>query len=80
MSLSPSQSSSLPRIEEDVAVNQKSAKQKVTEVLDLFESKVEKLRKEAVRLEEEKDTLLASLDSVRTTEWMNELGNCEYYY
>lgn len=54
-------------------MDNKPAKQKITEILDMLEGHVEKLRKEASKLEEERDTLLATLDSVRNADLMQEL-------
>lgn len=45
-------------------------------VLDQVEARVEKLRKDAARIEEEKDNLLATLDAIRDSEWMLELDEC----
>ncbi|XP_022913897.2 BAG family molecular chaperone regulator 2 isoform X1 [Onthophagus taurus] len=70
-------SPTMPQIDEDSAVHQKSAKQKITEILDILECRVEKLRKEAAKIEEDKDNILASLDSVRHAEWISELDNFE---
>lgn len=67
---------SLPKIDEDCVIDSKMARQKLTEVLDLIESRVEKLRKEASILEEEKDSLLASLDTVRHADTMTDLSEC----
>lgn len=38
-----------------------------------MEVRVERLRKDAARIEEEKDTLLATLDAIKHSEWMLEL-------
>lgn len=46
-------------------------------VLDQVESRVEKLRKDAARIEEEKDNLLATLDAIRDSDWMLELDECK---
>lgn len=69
----------MPKIDEDSAMDSKTAKQKLTEILDLLEGHVEKLRKEASRLEEDRDSVLASLDSVRNADAMVELSECMYY-
>lgn len=69
----------LPKIDEDNAMESKTPKQRITEILDLLEGHVEKLRKEASKLEEERDSLLATLDSVRNADLMNELNDeCKY--
>lgn len=58
----------LPQIDENTALENKSTKEKMVEMLDMLESHVEKLRKEAAHLEEEKDTILASLDALKHTD------------
>lgn len=69
----------MPKIDEDTAMDPRSPKERITEILDLLEGHVEKLRKEASKLEEEKDTLLATLDSVRNADLINELHDqCKY--
>lgn len=47
------------------------------ELLDILEGHVEKLRKDAVRLEEDKDSLLASLDSIRNADIVSDLIECK---
>lgn len=59
-------------------MDSKTAKQKLTEIIDMIESRVEKLRKEAAKLEEERDSLLASLDTVRNADTMSDLTECTY--
>jgi len=68
---------SLPKIDENNVVESKKPKERVIELLDLLESHVEKLRKEAAQLEEDKDQLLSSLDSVRNADLMTELSDCD---
>ncbi|XP_030744968.1 BAG family molecular chaperone regulator 2 [Sitophilus oryzae] len=63
----------LPKIDESNTMDNKPPKERLVEVLDILESKVEKLRKEASLLEEERDKLLATLDSVRHADLMNQL-------
>lgn len=70
MDIDPSPGSSFdscvhPRVDENNAVVLVPTKERLMEMLDKLEGKVEKLRKEACKLEEEKDQLLAALDSVR---------------
>lgn len=64
----------LPRIDENSAMDKKPPKERILEILDLLESHVEKLRKEAAQLEEDKDQLISTLDSVRHTDLMNQLS------
>lgn len=75
----PPGGSGLPKIDENLTLESKPPKQRLVEVLDMLEGHVEKLRKEAIRLEEERDSLLASLDSVRTTEILAELADRKYF-
>lgn len=68
----------LPKIDEAVALEAKPAKQRAIELLDILEGRVEKLRRDASRLEEDKDALLASLDAVRNADIMGEIIECKY--
>lgn len=63
----------LPQIDENTALDNKSIKEKLIEMLDMLESHVEKLRKEAAQLEEQKDEILASLDSLRHTDSIKDI-------
>lgn len=47
-------------------------------LLDQLENHVERLRREAARLEEERDGLLATLDSLKNSESMSDLDECKY--
>ncbi|XP_018333337.1 BAG family molecular chaperone regulator 2 isoform X2 [Agrilus planipennis] len=76
-STAPAKSGSLPQIDEYSPLENKSPKQRLLELLDVLESHVEKLRKEASRLEEERDKLLASLDSIKGTDLMLDLNENE---
>ncbi|XP_077293140.1 BAG family molecular chaperone regulator 2 isoform X2 [Arctopsyche grandis] len=67
----------LPTIDESQAVSPHPPKQRLLNVLDQVEARVEKLRKDAARIEEEKDNLLATLDAIRDSEWMLELDEFE---
>lgn len=67
----------LPKIDENNIMDNKTPKERIVERLDFLEGHVEKLRKEACTLEENRDQLLASLDSVKTTDLMNELAESE---
>lgn len=74
--MSSNSSSLLPKIDEDNILDAQGAKLRVTEILDILEGKVEKLRKEAASLEEDKDNILARLDSIRTAHWIQDLAHC----
>lgn len=63
----------LPKIDENNTFDSKNPKERVIELLDILESHVEKLRKEASQLEEDRDQLLSSIDSVRNTDVIAEL-------
>lgn len=69
----------LPKIDENNTMDNKPPKERILSLLDLLESHVEKLRKEAAQLEEDKDQLLATLDSVRHTDLMNQLDESKLY-
>lgn len=68
----------LPKIDENNALDNKTTKEKLIEMLDVLESHVERLRKEASNLEEEKDKILASLDSLRHTDAMKSIDDSKY--
>ncbi|CAH1116533.1 unnamed protein product [Phaedon cochleariae] len=63
----------LPKIDENDVLNSKPPKERILEMLDLLEIHVEKLRKGASQLEEDKDALLSSLDSVMNADLMYDL-------
>jgi len=63
----------MPRIDENNSLESKPPKEKILEILDMLESHVEKLRKEAAQLEEDKDQLLTTLDSIKHADLMNQL-------
>lgn len=70
----------LPKIDEAQTLENKTPKQRALELLELLEGHVEKLRREAVRLEEDKDSLLASLDSIRNADIVGDLIECKSYF
>ncbi|KAL1488032.1 hypothetical protein ABEB36_015405 [Hypothenemus hampei] len=66
----------LPKVEDNILMDNKRPKEKLIELLDLIESQVEKLRRDAVQLEESRDHLLTALDSIKHTDLMADLeGN-----
>lgn len=67
----------LPKIDETQTYENKSPKQRALELLDLLEGHVEKLRRDAARLEEDRDSLLASLDSIRNADIVSDLVECK---
>jgi BCL2-associated athanogene 2 len=69
----------LPQIvEPKEGSQQKSPKSKLVTLLDEVEMHVERLRRDALKLEEEKDRLLSTLDSVRDSEIMIDLRDSKY--
>lgn len=66
----------LPKIDEAVTLEAKTPKQRALELLDILEGHVEKLRRDAAKLEEDRDSLLASLDTVRNADIMGDLIEC----
>jgi BCL2-associated athanogene 2 len=69
----------LPQIvEPKEGSRQKSPKSKLVTLLDEVEMHVERLRRDALKLEEEKDRLLSTLDSVRDSEIMIDLRDSKY--
>lgn len=63
----------LPKIDENTPLSSKSPKERMLEVLDVLESHVEKIRKDAAKLEDERDQILSSIDSVKNTDFMSSL-------
>jgi BCL2-associated athanogene 2 len=56
----------------------KSPKDRLVKLLDQVEMHVERLRKDALKLEEERDTLLTTLDTIRNSEMMIDLSDSKY--
>lgn len=63
----------LPKIDENDVLNTKPPKERILQMLDLLEGHVEKLRKGASQLEEDRDALLSTLDSVVNADLMYHL-------
>lgn len=68
----------LPQIDENNVLENKNPKDEMLEMLDKLESHVEKFRKEAAQLEEEKDKILASLDSIRHTDSVKNVNESKF--
>lgn len=67
--------SPMPQINENSDVDySRKPKEKLVSLLDQIEVHVEQLRKDAWRLEEEKDTLLTTLDTLRNNDVLISLG------
>lgn len=49
-------------------------------VLDQVEMRVERLRRDTARIAEERDSLLATLDSVNHSDLLTEITDCEYIF
>ncbi|XP_026466622.1 BAG family molecular chaperone regulator 2 isoform X2 [Ctenocephalides felis] len=73
---SPSALTGLPRIDEAES-DPAPPKERFFSLLDQLENHVERLRREAARLEEERDGLLATLDSLKNSESMSDLDEYE---
>jgi len=58
----------------------KSPKDSLVKLLDQVEMHVERLRKDALKLEEERDTLLTTLDTIRNSEMMVDLSDSKYSF
>jgi BCL2-associated athanogene 2 len=66
----------LPQVAEpNPDTSQKSPKDRLVHLLDQVEMHVERLRKDALKLEEERDTLLTTLDTIRNSEMMIDLSD-----
>lgn len=71
---SPSSSTgTMPKIDEASVLGPELPKDRLIAVLDQVELRVERLRRDTVRIEEEKDSLLSTLDSVKQSEFLQEI-------
>lgn len=68
----------IPQIEESTEENE-APKSRLVTILDDIESRVERFRRGALLMEEEKDLLFSSIDAVRNSELLNDLGESKYY-
>ncbi|XP_039759276.1 BAG family molecular chaperone regulator 2-like [Pararge aegeria] len=69
--------SRLPLIDETSALGTTAPKDRLISVLDQVEMRVERLRRDTVRIEEERDSLLSTLDSVKHSELLAEISECD---
>ncbi|XP_063239179.1 BAG family molecular chaperone regulator 2 [Bacillus rossius redtenbacheri] len=70
--------STQPHIEESTSsISEKPPKDKLISMLDRVEKLVERMRRDALRMEEEKDILLTTLDTVKNSEVIVELHESE---
>lgn len=67
----------LPLIDETSALGPKAPKDRLIEVLDQVEMRVERLRKDTIRIVEERDSLLSTLDSVKHSELLSDIAECD---
>lgn len=58
--------------------SEKSGKDRLIELLDQVEMHVERLRKEALKIEEERDTLFTTLDTVRNSDVLSTLVESKF--
>ncbi|CAH2984459.1 unnamed protein product [Chilo suppressalis] len=69
--------SRLPLIDESSALGTQAPKDRLIAVLDQVEMRVERLRRDTVRIEEEKDSLLSTLDSVKHSDLLTDITECD---
>ncbi|XP_063366747.1 BAG family molecular chaperone regulator 2 isoform X1 [Cydia amplana] len=69
--------SRLPLIDESTALGTQAPKDRLIAVLDQVEMRVERLRRDTVRIEEERDSLLSTLDSVKHSELLADVSECD---
>ncbi|KAL0870016.1 hypothetical protein ABMA27_006194 [Loxostege sticticalis] len=69
--------SRLPLIDESSALGTQAPKDRLIAVLDQVEMRVERLRRDTVRIEEERDSLLSTLDSVRNSDLLTDITECD---
>lgn len=53
---------------------------RLIDTLDQIDTRVEKLRKEALGLSEKRDVLLMSMDIIKNNELLQGLNECEYLF
>ncbi|XP_026320628.1 BAG family molecular chaperone regulator 2 [Hyposmocoma kahamanoa] len=71
------ESSRLPLIDETSATGSQPPKDRLIAVLDQVELRVERLRRDTARIEEEKDSLLSTLDSIKHSDLLNDITECD---
>ncbi|XP_022128527.1 BAG family molecular chaperone regulator 2 [Pieris rapae] len=71
------ESGRLPLIEETSTHGTQAPKDKLISVLDQVELRVERLRRDTTRIEEEKDSLLSTLDSIKHSELLSDITECD---
>ncbi|XP_072942833.1 BAG family molecular chaperone regulator 2 [Epargyreus clarus] len=69
--------SRLPLIDETTALGTQPPKDRLISVLDQVELRVERLRRDTIRIEEERDSLLSTLDSVKHSELLGDISECD---
>ncbi|KAJ0174256.1 hypothetical protein K1T71_010402 [Dendrolimus kikuchii] len=77
MEIYAGEGSRLPLIDESSALGTQAPKDRLISVLDQVEMRVERLRRDTVRIEEEKDSLLSTLDSVKHSELLADITECD---
>lgn len=55
-----------------------SSKAKLISILDDIDTRVEKFRRGALFMEEERDFLFSTMDGIRSSELLNDLLDCKY--
>lgn len=68
----------VPQVEESTE-DAEAPKSRLVTILDDIESRVERFRRGALLMEEEKDLLFSSIDAVRNSELLNDLVESEYH-
>lgn len=72
--------SPLPHIMEMMDDLDANSKEKVIGLLDRIEMRVERLRKDALRLEEEKDTLITTIETLRNCDSVVSLEESRFLH
>lgn len=67
----------LPLIDETTTLATQAPKDRLIAVLDQVEMRVERLRRDTVRIEEERDSLLSTLDSVKHSDLLADISECD---
>lgn len=70
----------LPHIVESMDDFGGKPKDRLIDILDRMEMHVEQLRKDALRIEEERDSLLTTLDTLRNNDLFVSLEDSKFYH
>ncbi|RZF41414.1 hypothetical protein LSTR_LSTR000128 [Laodelphax striatellus] len=74
------QTIALPHVDDsNVMSDTENSKTRVLQLLDQVESVVEKLRRDALKMEEDRDSVFTTLDTIRNSDMLTELSDSKYH-